>query len=40
MGAWFEAQVVNITKTTKTPNEGEMDAQTEEEILYHVKYEE
>uniref|UniRef100_A0A8C6T166 E3 ubiquitin-protein ligase UHRF n=1 Tax=Neogobius melanostomus TaxID=47308 RepID=A0A8C6T166_9GOBI len=33
MGAWFEAQVVNVTKT---PNEGEMEA---EEILYHVKYE-
>lgn len=23
MGAWFEAQIVNITKTTKTPGEEE-----------------
>lgn len=38
MGAWFEAQVVNVTKATKTPSEGEMETE-EEEILYHVKYE-
>lgn len=41
MGAWFEAQIVNVTKTTKTPKEEAAEAQTsEEEILYHVKYEE
>lgn len=38
MGAWFEAQIVNVTKTTKTPKEESDDG--EEEILYHVKYEE
>ncbi|CAL9695451.1 unnamed protein product [Knipowitschia caucasica] len=36
MGAWFEAQVVNVTKAEKT--EGEMETQPEE-IIYHVKYE-
>lgn len=41
MGAWFEAQIVNVTKTTKTPKEEAGDGQAEEEeILYHVKYEE
>uniref|UniRef100_A0A8C2ZC22 E3 ubiquitin-protein ligase UHRF n=1 Tax=Cyclopterus lumpus TaxID=8103 RepID=A0A8C2ZC22_CYCLU len=40
MGAWFEAQVVNVTKTTKTPKVEAAEAQSaEEEILYHVKYE-
>uniref|UniRef100_A0A4W6CP54 E3 ubiquitin-protein ligase UHRF n=1 Tax=Lates calcarifer TaxID=8187 RepID=A0A4W6CP54_LATCA len=40
MGAWFEAQIVNVTKTTKTPKEEAAEAQpAEEEILYHVKYE-
>lgn len=39
MGAWFEAQIVNVTKTTKTPKE-EAAEHDEEEILYHVKYEE
>lgn len=41
MGAWFEAKIVNITKKTKDSAEG--DAQNEaaeEEIRYHVKYEE
>ncbi|KAF7663568.1 hypothetical protein LDENG_00206770 [Lucifuga dentata] len=41
MGAWFEAQIVNVTKTTKSPSE-EDSAETKpaaEEILYHVKYE-
>lgn len=38
MGAWFEAQIVNVTKMTKTPKEEA--AEQEEEILYHVKYEE
>ncbi|XP_061681405.1 E3 ubiquitin-protein ligase UHRF1 isoform X1 [Syngnathoides biaculeatus] len=35
MGAWFEAQIVNITKNPKFPKETMDD---EEEILYHVKY--
>uniref|UniRef100_A0AAY4BDI0 E3 ubiquitin-protein ligase UHRF n=1 Tax=Denticeps clupeoides TaxID=299321 RepID=A0AAY4BDI0_9TELE len=40
MGAWFEAQIINVTKTTKTA-EGDAAAQSdeEEEISYHVKYE-
>ena len=41
MGAWFEAQIVNVTKTPKTPEEEGADAKlAEEEIRYHVKYEE
>lgn len=40
MGAWFEAQIVNVTKTTKTPEEGAGEGGAEEEILYHVKFEE
>lgn len=42
MGAWFEAQIVNITKTTKASKEEAAEAHPseEEEILYHVKYEE
>ncbi|CAJ1060810.1 hypothetical protein L3Q82_025664 [Xyrichtys novacula] len=39
MGAWFEAQIVNVTKTAKTPIEETTKAEEEEEILYHVKYE-
>ncbi|XP_042271747.1 E3 ubiquitin-protein ligase UHRF1 [Thunnus albacares] len=40
MGAWFEGQIVNVTKTTKTPKEEAAEAEpAEEEILYHVKYE-
>uniref|UniRef100_A0A3P9A3B0 E3 ubiquitin-protein ligase UHRF n=1 Tax=Esox lucius TaxID=8010 RepID=A0A3P9A3B0_ESOLU len=41
MGAWFEAQVVNVTKTPKMPvEEGSDGKQGEEEIIhYHVKYE-
>uniref|UniRef100_A0A665VPR4 E3 ubiquitin-protein ligase UHRF n=1 Tax=Echeneis naucrates TaxID=173247 RepID=A0A665VPR4_ECHNA len=40
MGAWFEAQIINVTKATKMPKEEAAEAQpTEEEILYHVKYE-
>lgn len=39
MGAWFEAQIVNVTKTAKASEEdGGTDG--EEEIIYHVKYEE
>lgn len=40
MGAWFEAQIVNVTKTTKTPKEEAAEEVSAEEILYHVKYEE
>lgn len=44
MGAWFEAQILNVTKTTKTPKEEAAEAAEaqpeEEEILYHVKFEE
>ncbi|KAM3876053.1 E3 ubiquitin-protein ligase UHRF1 [Diretmus argenteus] len=41
MGAWFEAQIMNVTKTTKTPTQEEDAAAkpAEEEIHYHVKYE-
>lgn len=37
MGAWFEAQIVNVTKT---PKEDAGEGGAEEEILYHVKFEE
>uniref|UniRef100_A0A672RW85 RING-type E3 ubiquitin transferase n=1 Tax=Sinocyclocheilus grahami TaxID=75366 RepID=A0A672RW85_SINGR len=38
MGAWFEAQIINVAKTTKCSDEdGGTDG--EEEIIYHVKYE-
>lgn len=41
MGAWFEAQILNVTKSTMTPKAEAADAQpAEEEILYQVKYEE
>ncbi|KAK1896909.1 E3 ubiquitin-protein ligase UHRF1 [Dissostichus eleginoides] len=40
MGAWFEAQILNVTKSPKTPKAEAADAQpAEEEILYQVKYE-
>lgn len=39
MGAWFEAQIANVTKTTKVPKDEAAEGD-EEEILYHVKYEE
>ncbi|KAG7488027.1 hypothetical protein MATL_G00030690 [Megalops atlanticus] len=41
MGAWFEAQIVNVTKETKSLGGGDdTEAQPgEEEIHYHVKYE-
>uniref|UniRef100_A0A667XGV9 E3 ubiquitin-protein ligase UHRF n=1 Tax=Myripristis murdjan TaxID=586833 RepID=A0A667XGV9_9TELE len=39
MGAWFEAQIVNVTKTTKTEDEAAEEKPAEEEIHYHVKYE-
>ena len=37
MGAWFEAQIVNVTKGT--PSSTEADG-TDEDIRYHVTYEE
>lgn len=44
MGAWFEAQVVNVTqkeKASESDEESELqDAAAEENIVYHVKYEE
>lgn len=41
MGAWFEAQITNVTKTSKTPKEEATEGKPEEEeILYHVKFEE
>ncbi|TNN27562.1 E3 ubiquitin-protein ligase UHRF1 [Liparis tanakae] len=40
MGAWFEAQIVNVTKTTAAPSVEAAEAPAAEEILYHVKYEE
>lgn len=48
MGAWFEAQVVNVTQKGKTDGKAsesdeELDLQetvAEEDIVYHVKYEE
>uniref|UniRef100_A0A671UE37 E3 ubiquitin-protein ligase UHRF n=1 Tax=Sparus aurata TaxID=8175 RepID=A0A671UE37_SPAAU len=40
MGAWFEAQILKVTKTTKTPKEEAAETEpAEEETLYHVKYE-
>lgn len=39
MGAWFEAQIVNVTKTSG--EEGSDTKPSEEEVIhYHVKYEE
>lgn len=40
MGAWFEAQIVNVTKMTKTPKEDAGEGGAKEEIFYHVKFEE
>ncbi|XP_036378157.1 E3 ubiquitin-protein ligase UHRF1 [Megalops cyprinoides] len=42
MGAWFEAQIVNVTKETKSSGEEGDGTETqpgEEEVHYHVKYE-
>lgn len=40
MGAWFEAQILNVTKSPK-PAEGEgMETDGEDDICYHIKYEE
>ncbi|XP_017576228.1 E3 ubiquitin-protein ligase UHRF1 isoform X1 [Pygocentrus nattereri] len=39
MGAWFEAKIVNVSKTPKSSEEGSMETDGEEEIRYHIKYE-
>uniref|UniRef100_A0A4W4EPE2 E3 ubiquitin-protein ligase UHRF n=1 Tax=Electrophorus electricus TaxID=8005 RepID=A0A4W4EPE2_ELEEL len=39
MGAWFEAQIVDVTKAPKTDGGGGVEMDGEEEFLYHVKYE-
>ncbi|KAG5851444.1 hypothetical protein ANANG_G00093490 [Anguilla anguilla] len=41
MGAWFEAQIVKVTKETEPPGEAEGVASRsdEEAVFYHVKYE-
>uniref|UniRef100_A0A8C8RYT3 E3 ubiquitin-protein ligase UHRF n=1 Tax=Pelusios castaneus TaxID=367368 RepID=A0A8C8RYT3_9SAUR len=47
MGAWFEAQIVNVTRKEKAANElSDSDTESElqstvaeEDIIYHVKYE-
>ncbi|XP_066503598.1 E3 ubiquitin-protein ligase UHRF1 isoform X2 [Hoplias malabaricus] len=38
MGAWFEAQIVNVTKSSKSTEAGDMEMDNEE-IRYHIKYE-
>lgn len=40
MGAWFEAQIVNVTKTPKSAENESMETDGEDEIRYHIKYEE
>lgn len=40
MGAWFEAQIMNVTRETRTPSDGDEGKPDEDHILYHVKYEE
>ncbi|KAM4709156.1 E3 ubiquitin-protein ligase UHRF1-like isoform 1-T2 [Discoglossus pictus] len=39
MGAWFEAQIVNVTKRVKQDNAQSDRPASGEDILYHVKYE-
>ncbi|XP_030075234.1 E3 ubiquitin-protein ligase UHRF1 isoform X1 [Microcaecilia unicolor] len=43
MGAWFEAQVVNVTRKERAGDSSESEQQVaaavEEEVVYHVKYE-
>ncbi|KAJ8278338.1 hypothetical protein GJAV_G00086540 [Gymnothorax javanicus] len=41
MGAWFEAQIVNVTKESGSSGkeDGTSSGSAEEEIYYHVKYE-
>lgn len=47
MGAWFEAQVVNVTRKKPTSQSAKSCADAdqptavpEEDVIYHVKYEE
>lgn len=48
MGAWFEAHVVNVTlkekaasKVNESDEESELpDAVAEDDVIYHVKYDE
>lgn len=47
MGAWFEAQVVNVTRKKPANQSAESCAHPdqptaipEEDVIYHVKYEE
>uniref|UniRef100_A0A8C9S0N5 E3 ubiquitin-protein ligase UHRF n=1 Tax=Scleropages formosus TaxID=113540 RepID=A0A8C9S0N5_SCLFO len=41
MGAWFEAQILNVSKERRSTSDGDSETSlvTEEEIHYHVKYE-
>ncbi|MEE6487651.1 hypothetical protein FKM82_014977 [Ascaphus truei] len=40
MGAWFEAQVVNVTREEQDSTQAETDTSaSDEDIIYHVKYE-
>ncbi|XP_049573260.1 E3 ubiquitin-protein ligase UHRF1 [Syngnathus scovelli] len=39
MGAWFEGQIVKITRSPVIPQEDVVEVKDEDEILYHVKYE-
>lgn len=36
MGAWFEAQILNVTKN---PEKEAMETDGDEEVVYHIKYE-
>lgn len=40
MGAWFEAQILNITKIPKAAEAEGMKTDGEDDIRYHIKYEE
>jgi len=41
MGAWFEAQILKVTNGPETTGEKEDQSEpTDEEIRYHVNYEE
>ena len=41
MGAWFEAQILKVTKGPEpTAEKEEQSTPTDEDIRYHVKFEE
>lgn len=43
MGAWFEAQVVRVTRRVSSrdaPSSSTASPDLEEDIIYHVKYDE